>query len=77
MEKCFLIQRFYGILGAWKNGDLLVEKAVVQSDMCNQYVIGNPEASSISVRALENVVFFSYYVENLYLLEKREDIKSY
>ncbi|KAI9104386.1 hypothetical protein K1719_022958 [Acacia pycnantha] len=60
------------ILGATKNGDLILE---IEGGQIHKY---NPTNLTHSlVTAMENSVFFSYHTESLYLLEKGEDAHSY
>ncbi|KAI9085817.1 hypothetical protein K1719_032231 [Acacia pycnantha] len=60
------------IIGARKNGDLILE---MEGGQIYKY---NPITPTHSlVGAMENSVFFSYHTESLYLLEKGEDVHSY
>ena len=60
------------ILGSTNKGDLMLESRVGE---IHRY---NPTTTMHDlVEAMENVVFFGYYEECLYLLEKKKDFKSY
>ncbi|KAI9119052.1 hypothetical protein K1719_009727 [Acacia pycnantha] len=60
------------ILGARKNGELIVE---MEGGQIRRY---NPTTSTdLPLRDMQSGVFFCYYTESLYLLEKGEDVNSY
>ncbi|KAI9127197.1 hypothetical protein K1719_001756 [Acacia pycnantha] len=61
------------VLGARKNGDLILE---MEEGQIYRYDPANP-TDMLLVSTMENSVFFRYHTESLYLLEKDDDVNSY